>query len=224
MHPTRGESWYGCANSATPAGSSGPPTTSSSWRRRRTRGAPPLRQADPFVVAATLSFSPYGRAGEPVDWLRQVDLGNGVVRHQWSDAAGTMVHEVLASRADDMIVVRIRGGSGGVSGILDLAPIAGTPPVPVDAATAGPALRLKATFPKAWPGAITGYHVECRAMATGGAIRPDTARARLIVQRAPELLLLLRTTIQRAGSSQDRSSSPRDVASTAPGRPTFTGG
>jgi hypothetical protein len=92
------------------------------------------RPSDPFVGAATLTFTPNGPAGER-GYRRTVDFATGVVTQRW----GTAMVEVFVSRPADAVVVRLTGLPGGQ---WRLGPIDGTPPRPVGFTVDG--LRLTA--------------------------------------------------------------------------------
>lgn len=160
-----------------------------------------LRQADPFVGAATLTLTPIGRptghAGlRPTGWRREVDFGTGVVRQMWTDPSGPVRQEVFVSRADDVVAVRLTGVGPPMSVRVRLGPIDGSPPVPVafDRDVTASSLRLTGRCPRSWPGAIAGYHTAIRVILSAGGwadVEPDGA---LAVETAV-VLLLGRTTV-----------------------------
>ncbi|MEV0393559.1 glycosyl hydrolase family 95 catalytic domain-containing protein [Polymorphospora rubra] len=114
---------------------------------------------DPLVGAATLTVTP-SRPGPVRDYRRTVDTATGLVTQRWRDAAGEVRVEVFASRPADAIVARV-SATGGFTGTVELGPVEGEPPRPVETTVDG--LTLTARFPYAtWPGALTGYRVRCR--------------------------------------------------------------
>jgi hypothetical protein len=121
-----------------------------------------LREADPFIGAATLVCVPTGRRGSARDWRRGVDHATGVVHHEWRDDAGPVRQEVFVSRADDVVVLRLSG-----SAQLRLELIDDDPPAPLQASWATPFL-LRVAFPSAWPGGVSGYTVAARARVDSG--------------------------------------------------------
>jgi hypothetical protein len=133
-----------------------------------------LRWIDPFVGAATIAIDRPGR-GQVTDYRRATDPATGVVLQRWRDDGGIMSVAAFASRADDAVVIWVRGnGLGGVS----LHQIDGTPPAPVLVkVNARPrALTLRARFPGRWEGAIPGYVVACRLLV-------DASREQVLVAR-----------------------------------------
>ncbi|WP_170316947.1 glycoside hydrolase N-terminal domain-containing protein [Acrocarpospora corrugata] len=71
-----------------------------------------LRQIDPLVPSATLTFRPLTSSSP---YFRECDFTSGVVTQGWPGFA----QEVFASRADDVIAIRL---TGDINGVLDLAP------------------------------------------------------------------------------------------------------
>jgi len=150
-----------------------------------------LRWPDPFIGAATLTLLVAVAGSGP--WRRSVDLATGVVRQEW----GELAQDVFVSRVRDVVAVRVRAPD--LTGRLHLGPIAGAPPVPVElrAAATPDSLTLAAAFPTAWPGGVQGYAVSCRLIAVGGAVRPDTGAASVVLDGVRELTILARVTLDR---------------------------
>jgi alpha-L-fucosidase 2 len=128
------------------------------------------RWIDPLIPAGTLTVVPdVGGDG----YERGTDFATGVVRQSWG--GGRVRCDAFASRADDVLVVRVSGSGGTVRiGLSD-----GTPERPIDAdvTSAGPDLVLTGRFPGARWAAIRGWTVAVR------------------VARTPEgLLILVRVT------------------------------
>ncbi|WP_084958075.1 glycosyl hydrolase family 95 catalytic domain-containing protein [Thermoactinospora rubra] len=132
---------------------------------RQDPGYAETRWIDPLIGAATLALEPPA----PVTaYRRSCDLRTGVVTQECDGGR----QEVFVSRAADAVVIRCTG----LAGVLRLAPVEGEPPIPIgyrlSAWPAPPAphgepardagLVLHASFPEHWPGALTGYQVECR--------------------------------------------------------------
>ena len=132
-----------------------------------------LRGIDPLVGAATLTIRglPSAPAGT---YRRGTDFSTGVVRQSWGDG---VEQELFVSRADRVVVLRVRHGGRPFDAVLTLAPPEDIAPVPVAVSTMAAADRigLAATFPTAWDGAIGGYVTAARIIATGG---PSVLRGR----------------------------------------------
>jgi hypothetical protein len=147
-----------------------------------------LRNIDPFIGAATLTFTPSRpMAGE---WYRGTDFATGVVTQ-----GGTGIEQrVFASRAHNVVVVSLRGQ---LHGRLDLGPVAGEPPAPLRSRStaSADALSLAVDFPQRWPGAIAGYVTAVRVIAAGARPCPDERGIELDADHA---LLLVRTAIAPA--------------------------
>jgi hypothetical protein len=141
---------------------------------------------DPLVGAATLRIRA-DRHGPARDFRRSVDLATGVVTLGWQDDRGEVRVTAFASRPADAVVIRLSGFTGTVQ----LTPIDGTPPRPfssdVDAESGG--LTLTGRFDGAtWPGALTGYRVDCRVTPAATV----TAAGTLAIEG--DTVLILRTT------------------------------
>ncbi|TDQ50777.1 glycosyl hydrolase family 95 catalytic domain-containing protein [Actinorugispora endophytica] len=152
------------------------------------------RWIDPLTGAGTLVFTPDGEAGEG-GVSRRCDHAGALVTEE---LPGGLVHEVFASRADDVVVLRLRA-RGGLDGTLSLTPVPGEPPSPATwSAGASPGrLLLRAAFARRWPGAPAGYALTCRVVARGGGLRWGADAVR--VSGAAELLVLARTSVARPG-------------------------
>jgi hypothetical protein len=117
---------------------------------------------DPLIGAATLRIRPH-RRGPARDFRRSVDFASGLVTLAWHDDDGEVRLDAFASRPADAVVVRL-SATGGFAGELRLTPIDGTPPRPFShTVAAGPdGLVWSGRFDGAtWPGALTGYRVDC---------------------------------------------------------------
>ncbi len=160
-----------------------------------------LRRIDPLVGAGTLTLTGLPAGG----YARGVDYATGVA---WQRSGG-LTQELFVSRADDVVVLRLRRIGGAVRARLWLHGLADQPPVPVLLrASARPGwLRLAGTFPGAWPGAVRGYTVTARVLADGAPAggrpgggwlagsRAGGRRAVLRVGSVREVLVLLRTSV-----------------------------
>ncbi|GII03505.1 glycosyl hydrolase family 95 catalytic domain-containing protein [Planobispora takensis] len=178
------------------------------------------RWIDPLIPSATLAFTPHFSlpATSPIvppspsasptpspsnappslpdisrlrtagGYLRSCDFASGLVTQEW----GGVRQEVFVSRPADAVVIRWSGGEG----LLRLVPIEEEPPVPIRFTTtvAPGRLVLNAEFEARWPGAITGYTVECRAVGTA-----ETGSGGLLM--GDDALILARTVIR--GSRPD---------------------
>ncbi|MEY9212282.1 glycoside hydrolase N-terminal domain-containing protein [Thermobifida halotolerans] len=156
------------------------------------------RWIDPLTGAGTLTFTP-ARPG----WgslARHCEYATAVVREE---LPGGLVHEVFASRADDVVALRLRA-PGGVDGVLALGPLPGEPPTPADTVlTSGPhTLALRVAFTRPRPNTPTGYVLTCRVCAPGGRVSVD-GPGRLRVRGAPEVVVLARTTLSRTGGAPE---------------------
>jgi alpha-L-fucosidase 2 len=119
---------------------------------------------DPLVGAATLTVRSR-RPGAPAEVTRDVDPATGLVVQRWRDDLGEVRVETFASRPANAIVLRL-SATGGFSGDLELALIDGQPPQPVSAhiRSGRDGICLSAEFGATWPGALTGYRVQCRTL------------------------------------------------------------
>lgn len=149
------------------------------------------RNSDPYIGAATLTFTFAGR-DEAVGYQRFADFATGIVTQRWHSGADETRHEVFVSRTDDVVVARLVGR---LSGRLALGPIDGDPAVPIETTiTAAPGrLALTARFPSRWPGSVAGYDVTCRVVAQDGTLSVDGEG--LVVHGATELLVLARVRV-----------------------------
>ncbi|GAB3712127.1 glycosyl hydrolase family 95 catalytic domain-containing protein [Nocardiopsis oceani] len=147
---------------------------------------------DPLVGAAELSFVPERPLPGPV--TRSCDLGTGLVTEEPPD--GT-VHRVFVSRADDVAVIELARPKG-LDGILALGTLPEEAPVPLRARVEATvdSLVLRAAFPEAPPGAVTGYTVTCAAEAVGGTVR--VSGDHLVLRGVRRLVLRARTEVRRA--------------------------
>jgi len=159
-----------------------------------------LRWIDPLIGAATLTLA-FAPAGPATGYRRSTDFTTGVVTQAWL-APGPVVVETFASRVDDAVLIRATA-DGGVHARLSLAPVDGAPPRPIafriDAAP--DTLTLRATFEQRWPGAIAGYAVACRVVATGGITTVEGET--LHVAGARELVVFARTTVAAPGEDTE---------------------
>jgi len=161
------------------------------------------RPTDPFVGAATLTFTPR-RAADAKEYRRSVDLETGVVTQRWWTAAGEAVVEVFVSRPADAVVVRLLGQP---DGMWELRPIDGTPPRPV-------AFDQRATVDGLWlgaqfPGAPGGYEVTVRLVTDGV---PTVDGGGVTVVGASTTVLLARTVVSVGGAaSPDLAALPADI-------------
>ncbi|GIH89599.1 glycoside hydrolase family 95-like protein [Planobispora siamensis] len=158
------------------------------------------RWIDPLIPSGTLAFTPRFPlpAANPAippplpvsegEYLRSCDFASGLVTQEW----GGVRQEVFVSRPADAVVIRWSGGEG----LLRLVPIEEEPPVPIRFTTvvAPGRLVLNAEFEVRWPGAITGYTVECRIVGTA-----ETRSGGLLI--GDDALILARTVIH--GSRPD---------------------
>lgn len=170
-----------------------------------------LRRIDPLIGAGTLSVT-----GLPADgYERGVEYATGVV---WQRHGGVRC-ELFVSRADDVVVLRLRADPQCPSDHpvcpaplrLRLAALPGEPPVPIRfAADAAPGqLRLSGRF------TTGGYVVAVRVLADGvpagepdprgGAAEPPELAldSRLVTSAGRELLVLLRTLVDRGAGLED---------------------
>ncbi|HLT12125.1 MAG TPA: glycoside hydrolase N-terminal domain-containing protein [Micromonosporaceae bacterium] len=179
-----------------------------------------LRQADPFIGAATLAIAFAGPTAHH-KWRRSVDFATGLVEQSWSTAAGTVRQEVFASRPHDLVVQRLRSEAP-LTASLRLTPITGTPPVPIEYASqtcpgdggAVADVELTARFTRTWPGSLTGYRVRCRLWWRGGTaiVDPDGA---LILAGFNEVVMLCRTDVAPHDGAADEAAAENAAAGRA---------
>jgi alpha-L-fucosidase 2 len=134
---------------------------------------------DPLIGAAVLRIRPGGPA------RTSVDLASGLV----TLTTDRVRLEAFASRTEDAIVVRLTA-PGGFAGTVELTPIDGPAPEGYrHEVAAGPdGLTLDGRFTHAtWPGALTGYRVDCR-VGGGELVGPGVLAVR------GDALLVIRTT------------------------------
>jgi alpha-L-fucosidase 2 len=150
-----------------------------------------LRQIDPLVAAATLTIRGLP-AANPGSYRRATDFGSGVVSQRWD---GSFTQQLFVSRADAVVVLRLRNGGRPFDAVLTLAAPDDSAPVPVEVTTmiAADRIGLATTFPTAWDGAIRGYVTAGRVIAIGGVVRPIGTG--LSGEGVTELLLLIRTEV-----------------------------
>jgi hypothetical protein len=157
----------------------------------------PGRSSDPFVGAATLTFTPPGPADADT-YRRSVDLETGLVTQRWRTAAGEAVVEVFVSRPADAVVVRLLGLPDGE---WELGPIDGDPPSPIvfDRRATVDGLQLR----------TPGYEVTAR-LVTDGVTTVDSDRVRVV--GASTTVLLARTVVSVGGAaSPDLAALPADI-------------
>ncbi len=169
---------------------------------------------DPFIPACDLKIAmpPNG----PIrDYERSVDFSNGVASVSWADDRGRFTRRLFVSRADDVIVMSIKGpaaakvncklglakrpttGTGGwgpaamfKNGIKDVA-IASQPGL----------LTYRSSFKNAYEGGLQGYEVVAKVIPKGGTMRADGGS--LHVEGADEVMILLRVApLQDFGKSR----------------------
>lgn len=155
------------------------------------------RWIDPFIGAATLTFTPRETAANP-RYRRYVDFETGVVTQRWRTPGGETRVDVFVARPADVVVIRLAARGGEVTGRLSLDLIDGTPPVALTGSTTASAARLtlRAEVPHRWAGASAGYAVACRILAPGAQV--DVAGDAVEIHRAREVLLLVRTVVADA--------------------------
>ncbi len=121
------------------------------------------RWIDPLVGAATLACVPVlnhpGPTRDGDGYRRSVDFATGLVTQAWQVNGARVRVETFASRAHDVVVVRL---SGPVRWRLALRPIDDDPPVPVEVHLAPDRLTLRTDFPTAVAGQVTGHTVTAR--------------------------------------------------------------
>ena len=73
---------------------------------------PRYNTTNPFVGAASLKMDMAGAANEPASYIRSVDFETGEALTAWKDCRGIFHRQMFVSRADDLVVVRLRSPSG----------------------------------------------------------------------------------------------------------------
>lgn len=164
------------------------------------------RWTDPFVPACDLKLR-MEPAGTEENYQRSVDFTTGVAAVRWTDNRGSFQRNVFASRADDVVVLSLKGPAAGkVDCQIRLAtrPAEGqgywNPErmfeigIKDTAASAGDGfLTYRAGFRRTWPGSPQGYEVAARVITTGGTAAADGDSIR--VAAADEVVVLARVEV-----------------------------
>lgn len=171
------------------------------------------RWTDPFVPACDLRVSMVPR-GVVRDYARSVDFRSGVAAVRWSDDRGEWLRRTFVSRADNVMVLHLRGPSAGIvdcelglaarpavgGGYWDPAGKFAKGISSVEAGAEGEWLTYHAQFRRRWTGSLRGYDAAARVLIRGGVMqaRGET----LVVEGADTLLVLLRVATRKGGQSE----------------------
>jgi hypothetical protein len=179
------------------------------------------RWTDPFIPAGFLRLQ-HEDNGPCYDYLRGLDFLTAKATTTWSDRTGRYHREVFVSRADDVVVVRIKGPSGKVGVTLELAPhdartqLAGpTTPDTVESVSSSASagwIECAQTYSRQWPGSLRGCRTLGRVIVRGG--RVNVINNTLQVSAADEVLVLIRTEINRDAAQAP--STREDLAAISP--------
>jgi hypothetical protein len=183
------------------------------------------RWTDPFIPAFDIKVSMAAR-GETKDYARSVDFSTGVASVRWTDERGAFVRQVFVSRADDVVVLSLKGtgkvdcrlqlaqrpteGQGGwwpdqmfKRGIKDIA-------LGADENW----LTYRSSFRQSWPGSLQGYEGMARVVARGGQTRTDGDA--IVVTGADEVLVLLRLAVLHDFNKSQLAELKKGLASVKP--------
>ena len=152
---------------------------------------------DPFVPACDIAVA-MPEAGEVRSYLRGVDFSTGVAAVRWEDDRGEMNRRVFVSRADNLVVLWIKGSS---KGKLDCdikmnehAPV-GRGVRDVSATAEGEWLTYRHGFALQFPGSLQGCEAAARVVARNGTAKAENGAIR--VRGADEVLVLVRVDLTR---------------------------
>ena len=161
------------------------------------------RWTDPFIPAFDVRLN-LSSNGPVEDYSRSVDFSTGVASVNWREPGGGFERRLFVSRADDAVVLSIRGDQpGSVSGEIGLAthPSGGQggwgsekafrDGIAETTAEARPGwLTYRARFKRSWPGSLQGYEGAARVLVRGGTAVARGDRIR--VEGVDEVLVLAR--------------------------------
>ncbi|MFO7617799.1 MAG: glycoside hydrolase N-terminal domain-containing protein [Bacteroidales bacterium] len=161
---------------------------------------------DPFVPAFDLGIR-MNNSGEIRDYLRSVNFETGEASVNWSDAVGSYDRKLFVSRADGIVVMRIRGSKAGIlncelklkrrvpSSKLDYKYVQGsisraaTHISDVKIAADGSVLSYRNGFTHAYPGSVQALEGLAWVEVKGGETRINSET--MVVSGADEILILL---------------------------------
>jgi len=180
----------------------------------RNEGYSGMQWTDPYVPAFDLRIQMRGTSVVR-DYSRSVDFATGVAAVLWADDTGTFERRLFVSRADDAVVLSIRGGMPGlVNCDLSLAahlPAESGSPKERDAFANGIAgmdagvedgwLTFRARFKHNRPGCLQGYEGAVRMVTIGGTATVNGDR--ISVSGADDVLLLGRIGVLKDYSKSE---------------------
>lgn len=161
---------------------------------------------DPFIPACDLKIR-MKSDGEVRNYKRAVDFTNGVATVAWEDSRGRFCRRLFVSRADDVIVLSIKGpGKGMLECKLGFATrpfndTGGWNPEAmfkngikdISAKAIKGLLHYRAGFTNAYPGSSSGYEVTARIAPSGGTMTQGDNM--LTIADADEVLVLIRIVL-----------------------------
>ncbi len=167
----------------------------------KAQGYEEKRWTDPYIPAFNIRVRMFP-GGAVNHYSRSVDFSTGVVSVNWSDSSGSFSRRLFVSRADDAVILSIKGDKrGSVNCSLKLAtqPPEGTggwSPEKmfrngIDIRTAGADqnwLTYRSSFKKKWQGSLEGYEGVSRVVLKGG--QTKTNGDSITVSKADEVLLI----------------------------------
>jgi hypothetical protein len=166
---------------------------------------------DPFIPAFDLKVEGDQR-GQVLDYGRAVDFATGVASTVWRDDSGVMERRIFVSRAENVVVLSIRGRQDtpvttrlrlavrpktGQGGWARSAQMFDEGIATATASAEGDWITYASRFRRSWPGALRGYEGVARIIRLGGSqrVEGDTIR----VENADEVLVLLRVVLIAEG-------------------------
>ena len=185
------------------------------------------RWTDPFIPAFDIRID-MAAAGPCSDYGRTVDFATGVASVFWRNKNGAFERKLFVSRADDSVVLLIRGTNcASVNCEIELA----THPPHGNggwnegkmfdegiAQNGGGAeknwLTYRARFKRSWPGSLQGYEGVARVVTQGGST--TSKGAKIVVSGADEVLVLVRIGMLDDFSNSQISSMQRALTEVQP--------
>lgn len=161
------------------------------------------RWTDPFIPAFRVEIE--SDSSRTTHYARQVNFETGEVEVKWEGASGAFCRQLFVSRADSVIVIRIRAMRGEkIHSTFALSPIKTCDKwwqgsfllddkngiSKVESVAANQALSYRAYYEKPWDGSFKGYEGMMRVVNRGGFISLN--KDRIVVNGADEVLLFIR--------------------------------
>ena len=182
---------------------------------------------DPFIPAFDLRVHA-ALSSSAADYSRSVDFASGVASVRWSDARGDFERSLFVSRADNVVVLAIRGSKGGtVDCELELAthPSKGNGGwaegqaykdgiAEARSGVENDCLTFRASFKRNWPGSLQGYEGVARVVNRGGT--RSVSGGSIVVKGADEVLVLGRIELLNDFAHSKIASLKKDLAEVKP--------